>query len=124
MSLFDEMRKNDPTGKKDNILSKDESYTSIGTSRRLTFGLSDGKYKSCNYAFLDDIDYSPDDGTITLTYTKKKVVLKGEKLEALFIALNADLPRIIVCKDERYKDIDSDKQEYSVSDITVELVYT
>lgn len=116
MSLFNKMRDNDPTGKD---IFKEESFATASNARNLTFILANGRAQFLNYAYLVMGDYLADENTIILTYTSHIVTLKGTTLEPLFIDLASNIPRILVCDDERYNAITDENQKYCVTEISI-----
>jgi hypothetical protein len=64
------------------------------------------------------VPYSPDEGTITLTFTPLIITLKGHRLSSLFDSLAAQSRRHITTVEERYAAVEN--SESFITHITVQ----
>ena len=119
---YDAMRDNnpgnaeDPTG--DLSVVNSELYNSESNTRNICFTLLGGKRIFLNYSYLISGEYSPEENTITLTFTTHTVLLKGVQLEALFNELMQHLPKHITTVDARYNSV-SEKGKSLVNGIEI-----
>lgn len=93
-------------------------YLVPGNVRPICFAWQDGERLILNYAYLVSVHFLPDDNCMTLSFTTHKMVLKGLRLDILFIGLMDQLPRIITCTDERYAAL-ADQDDPVVTSMTV-----
>jgi hypothetical protein len=112
------------TGKRENSSeqtgkAQEEFYPSEGHVRNLCFVLLDGRKLFLNYAYLVSGDYSPEEGSITLSYTTHKVIIKGYNIELLFYDLMHHTRKHIICMDTRYNSI-AEKESSVVNMIIIQ----
>ncbi len=100
------MREGDPTKTDDTSLAgQDEaSYNGPGHARSLCVVWPDGKRMFFNYAYLvcGELDVAGDKNVIRLEFSGSTLKLIGFGLEALFMSMLEQVPRIIIAIDERY----------------------
>lgn len=99
---FDKLNENDPEKKESQGSTDIERFDAPANVRNLCLVPLSGKMLFLNYSYLMSGEYSPDDGTITLTFTTHTVTLKGKNLENLFVDFVNHMPKIVSCVDERY----------------------
>jgi len=100
---FDQMQENNPsTPPPGNGGGKDGHYAEPGSIRNVCFVWPNGRMKSLNYSYLVATDYDPEQNAIILAFTSHTVTLTGHNLAPLFHDLLMQLPKYIVCVDERY----------------------
>lgn len=115
---FDKLNENDPEKKESQGSPEIERFDAPANVRNLCLVPLSGKMLFLNYSYLMSGEYSPDDGTITLTFTTHTVTLKGRNLENLFADFVNHMPKIVSCVDERYADIKSES-DIQVSKIDI-----
>ena len=115
---FDKMLDNDPSGRENRTGVENENYPQEGYGRNLAFRLADGSRLFLSYSYLVACEYKPEDGVIELEFTTRLIRLKGIRLEELFDALMSQVPRNIVCRNDRYEAL-SDQKEILVTEIEV-----
>src|SRR5690606_13091942 len=102
---FDEMKDNNPS-KKEQAADSGEKYSASSYARNIIFEWPEGRKKFFSYNYLVSAEYLPEDKLIKLDFTTDIVSIKGLRLHLLFDELTQHLPRLILCKDERYNTID------------------
>lgn len=96
-----------------------ENYVRAGTMRNICFVLLDKRREFFNYGDLTRCSYDPNQSQITLTFRGfASVFIKGFELETLYEKLQGQIPRQIVCKEDRYKELRKEKEIY-VTEIIV-----
>lgn len=103
---YDQMKANDPVSGDNPSQDGDAKYDRESYARNVCFVLSDKKQQAFNYSYLVSHEYSPDDGTIILHFTAHTVTLTGTNLQGLFDELLQQLPKFIICADERYNHLE------------------
>ena len=73
-----------------------------GHARNLCFVLLHGRRLFLSYAYLISGDVSPQENTLTLTFTTHIVTLKGRNFAPLFDSLNVHALESITAVEERY----------------------
>lgn len=90
-----------------------ENYVTNSHVRNLSFVMQNGDREFFSYADLSRCQYLPQENKIILTYRNPATVtLKGTNMEKLYVDLMAHIPRQIVCKDDRYKDLKKGSEIY------------
>lgn len=100
-----------------------EIYHPTGHARNLCLVWPDGKRAFFNYAYLVSADFAPDGDTnlIRLGFSSQNVLLKGYRLENLFMLLLDHMPRIITAIDPRYIQADTELESI-VTSIEIEAM--
>lgn len=98
---------------------KEKMHSGEGSARNICFVQPDGKMLSLSYGYLISSEYLPDESTITLVFTSHKITLKGTKLQELFFEIFVQKPKVIVCEDGRFKELNKDNS-YVVNEIAIE----
>lgn len=93
-------------------------YNETGSARIVRFISGAGTKLFLNYGDLESGFYSPEDGTIILTFAAHIVTLTGHRLETLFDRLSTHSVSIIKATDERYAA--ADETAPLVTDIRVD----
>lgn len=109
---FDEMRDNNPA-------KQEDSYPSGSNVRNVCFIQSDGRMLFLNYGYLVSGEYLPDESQIVLNFTSHTITLHGIKLESLYQELGNHIPRVLVCRDERYSKLEN-LDTYSISQMAIQ----
>lgn len=103
---YDQMRENNPAHQEKPVQQQskvyEEFYTEGGHVRNVCFVWLDGKRIFMNYSYLVAGEYSPDENTITLSFTTHVFILTGVNLESLFYDLMHHVAKQITCTDKRY----------------------
>ena len=97
--MFEGLRSNIPRTTNNNEHYK--TFETLGHVRNLCFTRDNDK-RFMNYAYLVDVELSEESSIITLNYTSKTVILKGDRLEILFNDLLFHLPLEVKTITERY----------------------
>lgn len=106
---FDEYKDNDPTHAPGEGGNPDY-YSSGGNTRNLAFVLSDDKVQFFNYSYLITCSYDKGKGSIQMEFSTHHVELKGQRLDALFYELMAQMNKVIRCRDKRYHELEDDSK--------------
>lgn len=105
---FDKMREGRPTEDVVNSAPEiDNNYSTLGSVRNPCFIWPDGRMKFLNYAYLISVEYLPNDGTITMTYTTDTIIISGTGLQELYVKLFSHVPMKIECVATRYEALGS-----------------
>jgi hypothetical protein len=119
---FQQIRENNltaPQGAVQDIAAA--QYPVPSHARNLCLAWSDGSRLFLNYSYLVTGQFLPDEGSIILTFTTHKIVIKGLRLETLFMELMDQLPRVISCSEERYAAL-ADQDAVLIQGIAVEVL--
>ena len=107
----------DPEATK-NPLSGDKSYSTSSHTRALNLIWPDGKMHFVSYPYLLRGTYDPEENEITLICTDCKVIIKGIKLQKLYLDIMGHFVDKIVCIEERYTGI-LEQDQFTVTDIQI-----
>ncbi len=115
---YDELSENDPSQREfgERMIAHNDAYSDPGHGRSICFVLLDGKRLFLGYSYLMSGEYSPEEGSIVLTFSTHSVVLKGVNLEKLFYDILDQRAKQIACVDSRYNLL-GDDEEPVVNDI-------
>lgn len=94
---------------KDRPSSKPKSmtyYDTDGHTRNISFAQADGTKLFLNYAYLISGAFSPNESTITLTFTTHLITLKGHNLSPVCDGLAAQSIQRITIVEERYAGVE------------------
>lgn len=123
--IYDDLKENDSTEKDESskALPKafEEFYADEGHTRNICFVWLDSKRIFMNYSYLISGEYSPEQSTITLSFTSCKFVLTGVNLENLFYDIMHHLVKQVTCTDTRYNLI-GDNEKFFVNEISISNV--
>jgi hypothetical protein len=92
---------------KDNTASRD--YETEGMARNVCFVQADGDSLFLAYGYMVSGQFIKEEGKIILGFTSHTITLTGVRLESLFQKLMNHLPKVIVCVENRYNDIESNE---------------
>jgi hypothetical protein len=85
-------------------------YSGAARVRTVHFALIDGSKLFLSYSELLAGEFAPEENTITLTFTRHVVTLKGRNLSALFDILSIHGVRLITAVNERYAETTDEAQ--------------
>lgn len=109
---FNEMREGGSFTEAPSSAPKDKEerlYETPGYSRALRFVWPDGQRRFFQYGSLDNANCSADETTLTLTFNRDTVVLKGRYLADLLEEISQQLVRIVTITEERYLELEEIK---------------
>jgi hypothetical protein len=101
---FDKMRENNPAGNQDSSTQNPDRYDTPGYTRNVCFVWPDGKRVFFNYAYLVVAEFNPNEdmNEIRLEFSSHIVLLKGYRLDGLFVEFLDHVPRLVEALDRRY----------------------
>lgn len=119
---YDELSENDLSHREfgEGMIAHNETYPDPGHGRSICFVLLDGKRLFLGYGYIISGEYTPEEGTIVLTFSTHSILLKGVNLEKLFYNIQDQRSKQIVCVDSRYNLIGEDEQ-FVVNEIQVKI---
>lgn len=121
---FDDNRQSSQPNEGNAVSAKDDKtgmYETPGYSRALHFIWPDGKRMFLPYSYLQSGECSPDETTLTLTFSSHLVTIKGMHLEAIYQGVSEQTIREITCVEERYTQIEETEQS-SITEIKISVI--
>jgi hypothetical protein len=118
---YDELRENEPTRKQDNVIRDDadgNTFYDTPAGRTICLCWLDGNKRFFNYSYLvsGELNVASDLSVITLYFTSDTVIVKGYKLEKLFLAFLDQTANHIHEENSRYVD---NANESAVTEIDI-----
>ena len=115
---FDQMRNNAPD--KDGGSESVIYYSEAGRDRKIRFVFLDGNTLSLSYGFLIFLEFFVNPLSIQLSFTSHTIVMYGLGFDKLLEELEQQLPRKIICQDERYNSlIETGKPVVNIIEVTL-----
>jgi hypothetical protein len=101
---YDFLGDNDQKKSEAETKHKSESY-----ARNVCFVHLNGKMLFLNYGYLVSADYDPEDNSITLNFTSHTIILRGSKLDSMYLEFFHHIPKVVSCLEERYNQTENER---------------